>query len=569
MKVAFYIGYSRLNGDIYGSEIALLKLATELGRICQVYIIYNEKCDKKCDNVSFITEIQYSAMNFDVTIVSRYVNFFIILPVRSPKVYIWIHDVGVQSSYNFKYMPAEGYNILDNVKHDELICLTYWQASFVMSRSVGTIGHADIEIIGNGITTSNFVNMPPRVPYRFIWTSSPFRGLSYLIKIFPIIKDKYPLSELHIFRGPDDFTPEQFESIYALDYIFYHGGLENSKMADEFMKSSVWLYPTNFDETYCISALEAQASGCLCICSNRAALCEVVCERGIILNSIYDTDELTNEIMEALDKGFSNFEYYSTIAREWGMKQDWKNRAFSWYKLIRDNTKMCSVPYQAYVINLDERTDRMDNIKELLIDIQYERFSAIEGKKLSSDDERLNILRKNNEYPVKNPYMPHNMAAGAIGCTLSHLHMWNEAVNYKGITVVFEDDLVLCDNFVKKFDTLLNYLINNQEWDVCFMGYLDDVPIYNDTILTELNEFNIYEFNKVIARRNGGGSHSYCINKRGATKLLKLANQYGIPQTIDWFMIEMFPYTNCIKCMPHLVEQNNSPSDIKNNLVYL
>jgi len=43
-------------------------------------------------------------------------------------------------------------------------------------------------------------------------------------------------------------------------YIKFHGNLEQKELAQELGKACVWLYPTNFLETFCITALEMQAS---------------------------------------------------------------------------------------------------------------------------------------------------------------------------------------------------------------------------------------------------------------------------------------------------------------------
>lgn len=97
-----------------------------------------------------------------------------------------------------------------------------------------------------------------------------------------------------------------------------------------------------------------------------------------------------------------------------------------------------------YVINLDRRTDRMEDFEKGMAEIElpFKRFSAIERK------------------------------PGAIGCGLSHLTIIKEAreLGLKNV-LVFEDDfspLVTKEEFWDE----INYLFETQkEFDVCMLAY--------------------------------------------------------------------------------------------------
>ena len=49
-----------------------------------------------------------------------------------------------------------------------------------------------------------------------------------------------------------------------------------------------------------------------------------------------------------------------------------------------------------------------------------------------------------------------NYKKGVMGCALSHIHLWNNLINDKDndFYVIFEDDIVFCNNFKKH----LNYV---------------------------------------------------------------------------------------------------------------
>ena len=581
MSIAIYLGYANLSSQNYGSELALIKLATHLQKWYSVSIV--SLTNSTYPNLKMITPQEYSNSSFDCVIISRYVNFYIYLPLRAPKAYIWLHDVLLQPFFNGEAIKDNGKWLLENVICDGLVVQTEWHKAIV-SNAYPT---ATIDIIGNGIDVCRFSKPLEKIPYRFIWTSSPTRGLSYLLSIFPMIKQKFTESELYIYRGPEEFTQEQLNLIEAhSDFIHYEGGVDNDEIAKQFLLSDVWLYPTDFNETYCISALEAQAAGCLCICSDKAALSEVVGSRGILLKSHYGSDEYLLEIFDGLEMLFNNREMYSKKARDWGLLQDWSRRAEMWKTLL----DIPALPeYDVSVVNLDRRPDRWNRITSHLSELRnVQRFSAVDGRQVNIN-ESVTHLFTSRGYPQKNPYAGHGWRSGVIGCALSHYHLWENAADMKCPLVVFEDDAVKCDNFLERFNKVIEWLtVHNEEWDVCFLGYLDDVSIYNDEVIDRVGEVSIHQFNPVPARKHGGGTHGYIVNAKGARKLLKLAEKYGIPQPIDWFMIEMFgarvgththsdkyslessngkndecePF-RALKCLPHLVEQLPGDTDIQ------
>lgn len=576
MSIAVYLGYANLSKDNYGSELSLIKLVAHLKKWYRVYIISLFPENPTNLDLTFITPEQYKNMTFDCLIISRYVNFYLYLPVRAPKLYLWMHDISLQPFFNGAPLPVYGRFLLENVICDGLIVQTSWHEEMVKQ----LYPEANTHIIGNGIDTDRFSRIREKVPYSFIWTSSPKRGLTYLLEVFPMITKKYTQSTLKIFRGPEEMTSEQFSLIEKQPNVVYHGLADNNTIAEEFLRSAVWLYPTNFNETYCISALEAQAAGCLCICSDKAALKEVVGNRGVLLSSPYATTEYFEEIMKGLETVFSKKEEYSRNSREWAMKQDWKNRAELWKELLNipENNEVYKCPsVDIRVVNLDRRSDRWDYVQKHLEGLSLRRFSAVDGRHLLLNEEIIKLFTNRGHRP-KNPYPGHDWRKGVIGCALSHYSLWKEASELTKPLVVFEDDIVKSVNFVERFVMVMEYLQNHEkEWDLCFLGYLDDRPIYDDKEVADIGEVKIYEFNSLPARKYGGGTHGYVINQKGARKLLNLVDKYGISQPVDWFMIEMFGACEgsntcdsktdeplrALKCFPHLVEQLPNDTDIQ------
>ena len=299
-RILFYTGYASLSGFNYGSELALVQLAKQLQKDHDVFILsFHAGPDHL--GLKFLSFQEYLEQTFDVIIISRYINFFLYFPVRALKCFIWIHDISFQAAFNGQMLPCNGRYYLENVMYEGVIVQTKWHKDTFEQIYPDAIDR--INIIGNGIDTSLYKTPVEKIKYKFIYTSSPTRGLTYLLDIFPKIKEKYPDSLLYIYRDSAEFTQEQLTKIKELkEYVFYKGFANNVSLSREFLSSDVWLYPTNFNETYCISALEAQAAGCLCLCTNMAALSEVVSDRGLLLKSSYGSTEYTNEILNGLSR---------------------------------------------------------------------------------------------------------------------------------------------------------------------------------------------------------------------------------------------------------------------------
>jgi len=357
--ICFSIGYTpdfnkNLNG-VYGAEFALKNLAEEFSKTHTVYVFgssLNDTCD---NNVSYFNSNylnKFMSENIiDIMIVSRYIFHFLEFDNKALKTYIWLHDTIAHPAWNGIYMPQEGKFLLQNIIHkiDGIVVLTDWHRQFVIQHY--NLDESKIYIIGNAIDTTRYNKQVERVKNRFIYTSNPNRGLKQLVDNFSKIKEKLPDAELWIYRGEDDFQGEYkdfLQLIKTIPYIKFMGRFDNNELVEHQMKADFWYYPTNWAETYCISALESMASGCICITSDLAALKDTVGDRGILLqNSIHSPEyfeEAENKIVE-ISNDDNVKENLRSKGIEWARNQSWKLRAKEWLQLFgyEDNSNKISV----------------------------------------------------------------------------------------------------------------------------------------------------------------------------------------------------------------------------------
>jgi glycosyltransferase involved in cell wall biosynthesis/GR25 family glycosyltransferase involved in LPS biosynthesis len=581
--ICFSIGYTpdfnqNLNG-VYGAEFALKNLAEEFSnthKVCIFGCMLNETC---VNNVFYYNSNSLNKFmtenTVEIMIISRYINHFLEFDNKAKKTYIWLHDTVAHSAWNGLFMPQEGKFLLQNIIHkiDGIVVLTEWHKEFVKLHY--SLDPDKIYIIGNAIDTSRYNKQVERVKNRFIYTSNPNRGLRELVFNFSKIKEKLPDAELWVYRGEDDFKGEYkdfLELMKTIPYIKFMGRVDNNELVEHQMKSDFWYYPTNWAETYCISALECMAAGCICITSNLAALKDTVGDRGILLkNSIHSAnyfEEAENKIVEIANDDRLK-EHFRSKGIEWARNQSWKLRAKEWLQLFGYITNFlddCSIQ----VLNLERRRDRWDAFIKHAEEIglkEYKRFDATDGKKLVIDEKTSKLFEVKEGFVGKRwPYLTHNYFAGILGAALSHLRIWKEASLTDKVSIIFEDDVILDDHFVEKWNDIYSNIKHDLRWDILYFGFNDDE--YGESYGDVFVHPGVMKFSSNM-RLHGAGAYGYVLRQKGAQKLVELVDKLGIQQPIDHFIIDHFDTLCVYKTVPHLVKAkiygiNNTDTDIQN-----
>lgn len=165
--------------------------------------------------------------------------------------------------------------------------------------------------------------MTPRIIHRLGYFSSPDRGLGYCLMFWEKIKEKYPDAELHVFYGWDTFdsafanNPERqawkAKMVEALNQpgIIWHGRVGKEALKEWQRNLGIWMYPTNFAEINCITALDTQANGCVPCVVNYAALKETV-QSGVKVDGDIADKETQDKYLEELLKLMGDEERWKT-----------------------------------------------------------------------------------------------------------------------------------------------------------------------------------------------------------------------------------------------------------------
>jgi FkbM family methyltransferase len=368
-KILLYTGYLKdkwnytysLNNPVGGSETAAIYLAKNFSKNYEIYI-GGEVIEEKVDNITFInSDNLYKLLEnnaFHTIIVSRYINFFEFYKcVYTYQTYIWGHDI-----YLFSYDSNNSVNnILLNYddKIDGCICQTEWHKN-LYAKSYEAL-HGKIHIINNGIDTSMFsavtnTNTPnsiEKVKNRFIYSSCMERGLERLLELWPQISEKLENAELYVctynnFPRTDSINYSKDIKIKKImerhENVKYLGKLIKSDLYKLMSTCEYWFYPTNFNETSCITAMEMLMSEVICVYYPMGGLVNTMSDYGIQVN---ENNEIATIVELSASTPFAENRKKELRKRgkEYAISCDWKNRVKKWEELLfTDKNKNLNTP---------------------------------------------------------------------------------------------------------------------------------------------------------------------------------------------------------------------------------
>ena len=255
----------------------------------------------------------------------------LLLPLPAKKRLLWTGDSYDQPSsvgFGDKRIAA---------RIDRLLAVSNWHADGICAKS--GFPRERTWVLRNGVQLALFSGSEPRARKRLIYSSTPYRGLAFLPAVVTDLRRRHPDLELHVFSGMQvyqgsGFDPriaQSFEPLFALlratPGCVVHGNVKQDQLAREFMRSSILAYPNSFEETSCITAMEAQAAGCPIVSSALGALPETVKEAGILITGAPTSPEYLARFTEALDKLLSDdvlWNDYSQRALAQAREHDWR-----------------------------------------------------------------------------------------------------------------------------------------------------------------------------------------------------------------------------------------------------
>ena len=314
-----------------GIEHCNIELAQGLSRLGhEVTLVSKIKNIQKFNNITnlpfnYLTSIQNNNL-YDIVVSSNYSQAFKFIQ-KSIKV-LWMHnELQIEKSLRKKeFLP-----IILNEPHVVFV------SNYLKQLTTSLYPFKSKTIIPNGCSKLFLNNKRNKnIKPIFIWTVKRDRGLDKIIDIWcQIIFKKLPLAELHV-HGLNVPKKQNINIDYDKFNVKFFGVVSRDFLANKYKYSTAMLHP-GYDETFCISALEALASGLPVITFDRTALAERV------VNNVNGYIVATFEDMAAkainLAANKSQLSKLSNNASKSSKKYCWNNVALKWNEYL-DNLKL-------------------------------------------------------------------------------------------------------------------------------------------------------------------------------------------------------------------------------------
>lgn len=192
-----------------------------------------------------------------------------------------------------------------------------------------------------------------------------------------------------------------------------------------------------------------------------------------------------------------------------------------------------------YFINLDRRPDRYEHVLKQMSNNNVNfnnilRIKAIDGNEYEFTKEEKDMFI-NSDFRTQ-PY-----AKKIMGNQLSHYYILKDMIknNYKNI-VIFQDDIILIDNFMDHLNKVLENIPNDAEIiNIAFhkfASYSKFIPwdLNKKTYSNEMNKKNVNDYVCYLTDTTNPCSLGYIVTLKGAINLVKHFDQVGFLRATDW-----------------------------------
>lgn len=223
---------------------------------------------------------------------------------------------------------------------DAIVFVSHWQHEKFRKRF--PLDSVRCYVIQNAVDWLKPVEKPEKI--KLIYTSTPWRGLNVFVEVLKKLDRDV---DVEIYSGTSIYGPQFHESVKDRFQDLYDDinriGVRrieyapNSLVRNAVRSSHILAYPSTFEETSCLAAIEALSDGCKVVTTNFGALyetCGVWADYVPISNDLVEryTKVLRENIDQYWNKKEERFEQQEHYKKYWS----WDARSHQWKKLIEE-----------------------------------------------------------------------------------------------------------------------------------------------------------------------------------------------------------------------------------------
>lgn len=311
-----------------GAEASLILIAREFAVQGWKVDIFNDTLVEKKENGVWYRNLN----NFSV---DDYCDVFILFrnsmegldAVNSPVKVFWSCDQHTTNDWQYEVIPYI----------DKVIAISEYHKNYL--RTHYPIPPINIEVIDLGVNTPDYEKQLGKERGKLIFCSVPNRGLKYLYDIYQKIKRSASYVSLYITSdytlwGSDDPLNQEFrEQFKSLPDVHFLGKIDREELVKHQLTSDLMVYTGDYDENFCISAMECIAAGAVPIVTAIGAMPTTVAESGVVINKTPGTVPYTDEYLAAVLDLLNNPKKLEEIRRE---GQERALSRYNWSVIVKE-----------------------------------------------------------------------------------------------------------------------------------------------------------------------------------------------------------------------------------------
>ena len=213
---------------------------------------------------------------------------------------LWVHDTFRDPEVRHLADPRS------RSRFDAIVFVSNHQRSLCCE--VLNLPYSDTYVINNAVEAFPPYKPRAREPVRFIYHTTPHRGLEILVPAFAKLAEDWNV-HLDVFSSFEIYGWPQRDAPYATllgvcdehPMITNHGFQSNEVVREALTNVHAFVYPSIWMETSCIAAIEALCAGCNVICPDYGALPETIGPFGWTYNFVEDRNHHEGFLLSTLE----------------------------------------------------------------------------------------------------------------------------------------------------------------------------------------------------------------------------------------------------------------------------
>jgi len=476
VNIVFHVGYfskpwNAKTGGPGGTEQCVISLSDELAKLGHSVYVFGEVNPMHTDYP--IGSVTYCS--FENALIPQEIDFLIgvgylhyLKPFSEHRVenrLFWLHNEEPYFWYNgVRMSDDEIHHAFDSA--DRIICLTRWHKNDFISRY--GLHDGKVSIIGNGIDAKKIRRRGKKRADSYIYTSHAERGLS---KVLDDFETGVISGELHICtpRYGIEYLESWFlDRISKNPNIIYHGALSQEELYGLLSQMQYWYYPTQYNETYCITAIEMLAHHVIPMVNPIAGLADTLNEFAYSIDCWNCVDD------------YVKTRFWSNVVSEWELLfyQIQNQSSMNIYDLEVDSVEFIpaaakTAPYdveKTYIICLypteEKKAELLNRFSSSGISSkQVVVFEASNGytRNLIPPDTK---VWKDWKINSDNSWWNRDVLPGEIGCAVSHWRIWNDAHSHRHSKIlILEEDFTVIRPFNREA------VNTSEDWTIMYLGH--------------------------------------------------------------------------------------------------